>query len=522
MTDDLKSRRQIITAGAAGAFGGFACSTVAHGMIQGEEPRRPTHRASDVAFEQSGRGAVPRTVRDKLLEVLSVKDFGAAGDGESDDTASIQAAVDAAFAAGRELFIPPGQYVLTDTIAATLPRRNYFNGGLLASIRGAGAAAVNFLFRGGSKPALHLTGNALSMDLFTIGGFSIRWPDNGPEDVPGETAAALKLEKFSIFELRDICTYRAGIGIHLLGCLNGNISMYNSSYDRRGIKMERGRYESTPNMIAIRHSVINHAIENAIENIWGSQLVLDQVAVEHTGADRMSAGYSGVPVALILDMCGAAGAKIIGTQGAYFEGNYGYDVYIRQSPFPSYYDFSGCNFNRFGTSPAQRSRACIYFDAAERAAGDAPATLNVNGATFTGYDARYVPSAETPYIAFSMGAYDGLTFLDHEAQYSHGAEVPAVPRAIAHPTIVSVSAFSNDGTLERSRGISTIKKFGIGVYRIFPMGGTEGLNLTFSHRHGAGFIPKVTGETASYIELSWTDEAGLAAAAAFCVSGIYG
>lgn len=48
--------------------------------------------SSLVGFTQSGTGAVATTVQAKLRETVSVKDFGAVGDGVANDTAAIQAA----------------------------------------------------------------------------------------------------------------------------------------------------------------------------------------------------------------------------------------------------------------------------------------------------------------------------------------------------------------------------------------------------------------------------------------------
>ena len=72
--------------------------------------------------DDSDAGMVPRPIREKLLETVSVKDFGAVGDGVTDDTAALIAA----FASGLRLFVPEGNYRVTAAI--NLPSGAYLHG----------------------------------------------------------------------------------------------------------------------------------------------------------------------------------------------------------------------------------------------------------------------------------------------------------------------------------------------------------------------------------------------------------
>ena len=69
--------------------------------------------SQQISYTQGGAGSVTRTVQSRLRDFVSVKDFGAVGDGVTDDTAAIQAALDSG---ATTVFVPQGDYKTTNSI----------------------------------------------------------------------------------------------------------------------------------------------------------------------------------------------------------------------------------------------------------------------------------------------------------------------------------------------------------------------------------------------------------------------
>jgi len=103
--------------------------------------------SSNVEFLQSGTGAVVRTAQAKMRDTVSVKDFGAVGDGVTDDSAAIQLAVNA-LSSGGTLMFPFATYKVNTSILISTSNINIVGNSSIidattltynASVRGSGA-----------------------------------------------------------------------------------------------------------------------------------------------------------------------------------------------------------------------------------------------------------------------------------------------------------------------------------------------------------------------------------------------
>ena len=104
-------------------------------FMMGEAVTQITGDASAIIYNQGGTGAQDRTVKAKLQETVSVKDFGAVGDGVTDDTAAIQGAI-SGVDAGTKIFFPEGTYVVG---AIEVTKALTFNGPATINLSGTNA-----------------------------------------------------------------------------------------------------------------------------------------------------------------------------------------------------------------------------------------------------------------------------------------------------------------------------------------------------------------------------------------------
>tara|TARA_R110000822_G_scaffold241222_2_gene370538 strand:- start:1773 stop:3386 length:1614 start_codon:yes stop_codon:yes gene_type:complete len=123
--------------------------------------------ANLVTYTPAGTGAVAATVQDKLRESVSVKDFGAVGDGVTDDTAAIQAAEDWCAVSGQSIFFPASNYkCLTGIIKKAV---NWIGEGKYDS-------KLSYY---GNSTFINATGSTSDRRLFTISDMEINGTNGG-------------------------------------------------------------------------------------------------------------------------------------------------------------------------------------------------------------------------------------------------------------------------------------------------------------------------------------------------------
>jgi parallel beta-helix repeat protein len=116
--------------------------------------------ATKLNFLQTGTGAVARTVDSRLKDMVSVKDFGAVGDGVADDTLAINRATKyVADLGGGTVYYPPGTYKITRAI-----RLDNYN---IETFTYSGTPRLNVVHLGAGRDATTIKASGFYTSIFT-------------------------------------------------------------------------------------------------------------------------------------------------------------------------------------------------------------------------------------------------------------------------------------------------------------------------------------------------------------------
>lgn len=128
--------------------------------------------ASLIGFIQSGTGAVARTMEDKNRERVSIEDFGAVGDGVTDDTSAFTAAILVISDTGGDIWLSPGKnYVTSGGHVITSSKR--------VRIIGSGIGGTTITHTGNNIAFWFQAGDLLSCDGSGIFDLTASGPSTG-------------------------------------------------------------------------------------------------------------------------------------------------------------------------------------------------------------------------------------------------------------------------------------------------------------------------------------------------------
>jgi len=122
--------------------------------------------AAQVSYTPAGTGAVVGDVQDKLRESVSVKDFGAVGDGATDDAAAINLAINYAATQGvgtrlgGTVHFPPGNYILETALV--------LKSGVILSGSGINATTLQKKTQAGAYWMIETDGFTAGADLWSV------------------------------------------------------------------------------------------------------------------------------------------------------------------------------------------------------------------------------------------------------------------------------------------------------------------------------------------------------------------
>lgn len=354
---------------------------------------------------------------------FNVIDFGAVGDGVTDDTAAIQAAINAANPRGGIVYFPRGDYLISsgltidNSVASTGPLPDdYF--ARKASLLGDGMAGSRILGAAGNYAMLTMLGSTLTgfVSQQFIRGLTFEKAD--------KTGKVLALDNLAYFSVEN-CYFDGGDEVAVISdCVVGLFSNCYFMFGNKGLRGFNSNY-ANPNALTFTSCVVGG--NTTYGALFEQPACLSFVGgtFEGNGGDAL-ATYNANNWALKVVDAGGEGATGLVMSGTYFEVNAGIaDVFISASGTSgSAHSLTGCSFNRI--SSTSHTKHNVY--------GDSLASTAINNITLIGCGHKsfntYVPDVSRKYVQTAVLGGGVVNVGWTGALYEDAAEVPSISNAI--------------------------------------------------------------------------------------------
>jgi hypothetical protein len=369
----------------------------------------------------TGTAQFSRTVQAKLQESISVKDFGAVGDGVTNDRPTIQLALNALPATGGVLYIPAGTYLLDSTQLTCLGKSNIsvVGDGMGASILyAASGTTVSILSFGDYTSASTVLNNFRIADLsfkgsnssstdhlLTFSGINgviienVEFYNGYNEVVYNIGTETLKTDRYTV---RDCyfhdCIFGLSIGVNTNTTATSNILITGNTFER----MSWGMLVLGNNVVVTDNKLVDingTGVAVGESNAASSRSITSCVVANNTftglGA-RLAGGYS---------ESNSRGIFVNAYEQAYADGSQDNGVVVNSNTFTA------------SKTSATNSIACISVFGGANVFGNYASGLATTGGVSTFIGVGWTPISGTT----GVNAYQIKVYLENNVQESYAS-----------------------------------------------------------------------------------------------------
>lgn len=463
------------------------------------------------SYAAPGAGAVARSFTQRAADTLSVKDYGAVGDGVADDTAACQAAINQAVAVGGEVYFPSGKYKITGGgLQITLGISTYDT--QRVNLRGAGKGNTQILYTGTGN-AVRYDGNVTGAGI--VGAFTIS--DLQIIGAGPSSASGLTIVVAALVSVRDIMVLQFATGITLVDALSSDFHGVMSEFNTTGLTAAMSTF-TPPNALCFTSCVFGNNTNYGAIITGAAGLTFLGGSVESNGTPSAGGGIE----LITSGPFGPVGASFFGT---YFENNANVaDVNIQHGAAAAEgcaYSFVSCLFNRGSGDPAQIVTNNILLNSS---AGNGAAMLNIQGCGFRGFGS-YTPSTSRRYVQVNAGGATNVQVTAFGNVYLSATERPAfsgpvvTQDAVATAWVVFDGAGATGAKTPSQAFNATVSKSSTGIYVItYDRAMAAAINCYAVTIMGGVGVGVVTAQSTTSITVQTQDMASALADFQVCVT----